>query len=369
MGFGAFIYGIYSRLPKLESRALKYGYSNARVRAMKGLLLKGSFLEELIRVGSIEGMTELLQRSGYKNDLAGASVGYSGSALIESAAARNFAKTVQKLVRITPKGDRKAISSLLMRWDLMNVKTIMHAKRLKKSYDETRAYLFEVGGLGEDDFRRLMKAEDNSILREMRRTEFGRKILASGSEEMRESFARAMAGVASFVKNESIIDSYVYLFMDQALSEAGGKEFDSIREILRKEIDARNIMIIERLKKHNTPRDRILSSLIKGGTMNERMVQKLMEAKDLNAVISIAGPKFRGLEFGEGKGLSELEIAFEKSIAAQKVHGFHRSILSAGVLIGFLLLKEEEINNLRKIAKGKEFRMSESEVRQMLVVV
>jgi vacuolar-type H+-ATPase subunit C/Vma6 len=37
--------------------------------------------------------------------------------------------------------------------------------------------------------------------------------------------------------------------------------------------------------------------------------------------------------------------------------------------VGFLLLKEEEINNLRKIAKGKEFRMSEEDVREMLVVV
>ncbi|MBS3068651.1 hypothetical protein J4450_08145 [Candidatus Micrarchaeota archaeon] len=53
------------KLPNIESRALKYGYSNARVRGMKGLLLKPAFLDELIKVRSIDAMVELLQ-SYYK---------------------------------------------------------------------------------------------------------------------------------------------------------------------------------------------------------------------------------------------------------------------------------------------------------------
>ena len=74
---------------KLESRAQRYGYSNARVKAMKGLLLKSSILDEMIRVGTVEAMVELLQRTGYKNDLAG-TVSYGGSSLIESGASKNF---------------------------------------------------------------------------------------------------------------------------------------------------------------------------------------------------------------------------------------------------------------------------------------
>ena len=58
-----------------------------------------------------------------------------------------------------------------------------------------------------------------------------------------------------------------------------------------------------------------------------------------------------------------------KSIAAQKLASFHRSILSVGVILGFLLIKEEEISNLRKIAKGKEFNLPENDVRDMLVIV
>jgi V/A-type H+/Na+-transporting ATPase subunit C len=366
--------GLSGMIPKIESRSLKYGYSNARVKAMKGFLLKGSFLDELIRVGSIEAMVEILQKTGYKADLAGASVSYGGSALVETAASSNFSRTVKKLIRITPKSDRKALEALLIRWDLLNLKTMMHAKRIKKSYEDVKPYLFDIGGLCEDDFKRIMKADEGNLMKELRRTDIGQKMLAIGtgqlSHQMKEKFTNALRSLDTFMQMEAIIDAYIYLFMDQVLSEVGGRDVSDIRQILRKEIDAKNIMIIERLKKHGMPREKIMGSLIRGGTMSDAMLDRFIDAKDLQAVIMLAKPKFHGLELrAERTGLADLEIAFEKSVTEQKVHAFHRAILSVGVVIGFLLLKEEELNNLRKIAKGKEFNLPEAEVRAMLVVV
>ncbi|MEW6035914.1 MAG: V-type ATPase subunit [Candidatus Micrarchaeota archaeon] len=364
--------GVAAALPKLESRALKYGYSNARVKAMKGLLLKSGFLDEMIRVGTIESMVELLQRTGYKADLSGASVSYGGSALIETAASKNFSRTVRKLIRITPKSDRGALQALLIRYDLLNLKTLMHAKRAKKSYDDVRPYLFEVGGLSEDDFRRIMKADEGSLTRELRRTDIGQKMLMMGTgqlnRQMKETFTNALRSLDTFMQMEAVIDAYIYVFMDEALAAIGGKEAASIREILRREIDAKNIMIVERLKRHSVPREKITGSLIRGGTLPDSLIGRIIDAKDLQAVAALARPKFQKLEL-RGTGLADLEIAFEKSIAAQKVLSFHRAMLSIGVIIGFLLLKEEELNNLRKIAKGKEFRIPEAEVMEMLVVV
>ena len=339
------------RLPKIESRALKYGYSNARVKAMKGQLLKQAFLEELIKVKSIEGMAELLQRSPYKADLSAASLEYSGARLIETAAARNFAGTVKKLVKIAPKDDRAALKALLVRWDLLNLKALLNGRRLKKNYDEVKPLLFDVGGLKEEEFRRILKADDNELVRQIRKSGLGGMVPSK------------MADPGNL---ESAMDTNVYGMLDKGLS-SGGKEALAIRRILKKEIDAKNIMIIERLKKHGTPAAKIRAGLIKGGTLSEQMVAKMIEAKDLPALMSIARGKFRRLEL-RGEKMTELEIAFEKAIAAEKVHAFAGAMLSAGVIFGFLLLKEEEINNLRKIAKGKEFGMSEPEVRSMLVV-
>jgi len=252
----------------LQSRGLKYGYSNARVKAMKGLLLKPSFLEDMIKLGSIEAMVELLQRTGYKNDLATASVHYAGSQLIEMAASQNFAKTVQQLLRITPKGDKQAVRALLVKWDLMNLKTLMHAKRLGQSYEQVKPYLFPVGGLSEEDFKRIIKAEEKDIFREVKRTELGGRMLSAStahfSKRMWEKFKSALRSVNMFLQMETIIDAYIYLLMDKGLAEVGGKEISYIRQILKKEIDEKNIMIIERLKKHGTEPKKIRENLIQG---------------------------------------------------------------------------------------------------------
>src|SRR5271157_4258572 len=215
------------RLPSISSRASKYGYSNARARAMRGLILKSASLDEMIRVGNVEAMAELMQRTSYKGEIASASVSYQGSQLIEMATSRNFSNLAKKLVKITPDSDKDAVSALLVRWDLMNIKTLLNARRLGKSYEEMRPYLFEVGGLDEDDFRALLKADNNSLVREIWKTKVGKK-MRSGKigNEIRE--AASKTGPDADTRMEAVIDTYLYLFMDKTLEQVGGKEIDAI---------------------------------------------------------------------------------------------------------------------------------------------
>ncbi len=350
----------------MGGRAMKYGYSNARVKAMKSLILKPAFLEELIRVNSVDAMVELLQRTGYRNDLAAAALVAGGSRLIEMAASRNFSRTAQKLIGIAPQSDRKGVRAMMIRWDLMNLKALLHARRLKRGYDDMKPYLFEVGGLSEDNFRNILKADDSNLARELKATELGRLMLSAAAPG-KEARGKADA----FVRLEGAIDTQVYVLMNRALTAVGGEDVGGIRRVLKKEVDAKNVMIIERLKAHGITRDRIEAELIRGGTLDKQTISRLLDAKDLSGLVAILKSRFAQLEIrGEGRSaLSQLEVALEKSLAAQKLTAFHRAVLSVGVVVGFMMLKEEEMNNLRKIAKGKEFRMPESEVREMLVIV
>lgn len=349
----------------LESPAMKYGYSNARIRAMKATLLKPALLEEMIRVGNVEAVAELLQKTGYKADLAALASVYTGSRLVDAAASRNFARTVRKVINVAPKSDQKAVRALLVRWDLINIKALLHARRLKKTYDEVRPYLFEVGELTSEDFRAILRADDANLKKELMKTEVGRRMLETPLPGEKK------AARGDITQQENAIDAYAYVLMNRALGELGGSDVGDVRRILKREVDAKNIMVIERLKRHDVPRTKIEASLIQGGGLPDATLSRLIEAKDLGAVATLIRKDFPNVEIrGEGKkGLTELEIALEKAIAMQKVILFHKAMLSLKVIIGFLLLKEEEMNNLRKIAKGKEFRMTESEIRNMLVIV
>lgn len=341
-----------------------YGYSTGRVKAMKSLLLRPAHLDEMIKVHSVEAMVELLQKTDYKADLAAAALGQQGSRIIEMGVSRNFSKVVKKLVGAAPETDKKALRALLIRWELNNLKILLNARRLGKGYEEIRPYLFEVGGMDEEDFARIMKADEAGLPRELRKTELGAKMLnlvPGGAGHKQDAIA----------KLEIAVDSEIYTIMDRALAGTRNEDVAPIRRLLKKEADARNIMIIERLKLHGTPRDKIEASLLHGGTLDKQTIGRLLEAKELSALPVLLKQRFPNLELkGEGrKALAELEISLEKSLAAQKLKAFHASVLSVGVIMGFLMLKEEEINNLRKVAKAKEFKMPESEVRDMLVII
>ena len=274
----------------IQSRALKYGYANSRVKAMKGLLLDSGTYDEMIRVKTTDGMIELLQRTSYKGDFLGEG-GDTGSQVVEIASAKNFSKTVRKILRFTPESDRPAVDALLRKWNILNMKTLIHAKQQGMSYREVKPYLFDIGGLSESDAERIMKAEGNELFNELKKTELGKEMLsvstADFSKNMRDIFNNALKNMNTFLQAESIIDAYAYLFMDKGLSEVGGKEITSIRRIMKKEIDAKNILIVERLKKYQFGKEEIQKYLIRGGTLKPSFVEKLIDAPDRQLSLSL----------------------------------------------------------------------------------
>ena len=200
---------------KIQSRALKYGYSNARVRGMKGLLLKAGFLDELIRVRSTDAMVELLQRTGYKEDLVSLSLRHKGSSLVELASSKNFNRVAKKIKVMAPRDDQHFIEAMLRRWDILNLKTLLNGLRLGRSYDSIKPYLFAVGSMDESDLERIGKAQD--ILSELRKTDFGRELLYQGkiTAKMRDYFKTALKNPDSFTQLQAILDGYSYIFIDK----------------------------------------------------------------------------------------------------------------------------------------------------------
>lgn len=360
-------------LPRIENRARKYGYSNARVKGMKGLLLSPTFLEELIKVRKVEGMVELLQRTHYGPDVTNLSIKYSGSALIELAAISHFGSIIRKIREIAPKDDVAVIDALLRKWDLLNLKMLINAKRIGRSFEEMAPYLVSTGTISAAEYERIAKADEMSILEEIKKTSLGQEMLAQSTaffnREMWIAFNNSLKSMDKFLQLQTIIDAYLYIFMDKGLLVSKNKDVERIRMILQKEVDARNILMIERLKSKGFDKARIKNYLLKGGTLSERMLSQLIEAKDLDAVGSVVKTRFPHLIINKKDTIIDLEIALEKAIAQEKLKAFHRSVLSIGVLLGFILLKEEELNNLRKIAKAKEFGISEEKIKEMLVVV
>ncbi len=348
------------------SRAAKYGYSNARVSAMKSLLLKKEFLSELARVRSVDAVIEQLERTYYKDDLVKLSIHYHGSELVQIASAFHFAEVVNKLERITPDSDRKAFNVMLTKWDIVNAKTILNARRIGRKYEDVAPFLIPIGSFSEQEVKGLLEGGGESVFLKFAKTHLGKRITSSrvvSSTELEKMFINLGAEEATRI--EAVLDAFYYSLYSTT-ERLSSPELAPIARVFRKEIDLRNLSIIARLKHHGITDEKEISKyFIKGGVRKFPAFAPVLAAKGDEETLKAASKMF-GLK-SVPQTLSDFEIMLNGTLAQARLDAFYRSVLSVGTILGFLFLKEEEINNIRKIAVGKEFGLPDEKITGTLV--
>ncbi|MEM4554879.1 MAG: V-type ATPase subunit [Candidatus Anstonellaceae archaeon] len=368
---------------RLAFKPLIYGYANARVRAMRTTLLSRRQAEELLRIKTNAGIAEYLSRTPYREDFAGIPPGINDEERIEIAVSKNFARVAQKLLRITPKQAKQLMFALLGRYDVHNIKTILLARKLGKSGQETEMLLLPAGSIRMQELERMMSAKNADELYDaIKNTQFGKKFLASEfskhlTKAQIQHALQAQEGVLELLL--AAIDSYYYSVVS---SEIVPEDNDSkvVLELVQKEADAKNIMTIMRLKQGKADKREIMKMIVWGGSLPKKQLEKMIAAKDALEVAKLASDFFASQtgkeefektqkKYEQDRRLSHFEVAFESSLARRSLRALRRSMMSVGTIAGFLFLKEEEMNNIRKIVRGKALGLSAEQIGQMLVVV
>lgn len=342
------------------NRPLKYGYSNARVSGMKGYLIKPEFYDELINAGSIDGMIELLQRTHYKEHLVSLSIIYKGSELIELAAGKHFGEMASRIKKVSPKSDVEVVEVFLKRWELMNYKTVFSGRMTGRDWKEIEPYIIPVGKMA--NYRKVGESSDAYTAFKM--TPIGREIFALGIGKFGKEKERMLVEAARkgdvLLQVFMLIDLYYYRYIQEIASKMLPADAFSILLFLRKEIDAKNISMVMRLREKKKD-ENVAEYLLPGGTAH---ANELIDAyKNDKAMLRLLSR----FDISEIKRPEEAEMEMEGWLAKRKSIIFHKSILNIGKILGFLLLKEEEENNLRKIARAHEFGLNKEEIRKMVV--
>ncbi|MFA5077107.1 MAG: V-type ATPase subunit [Candidatus Micrarchaeia archaeon] len=361
-GGTALVQRLYGALAEASPfyRPAKYGYSNARVSSMKSLLLKKEFLQELVRVRSIDAVIGMLERTPYKEELVKLSMKHHGSELVEVAAARHFASVAKKLVRIAPGEDRKAVDVLLTKWDVVNTKILLNARLTGKAYQDVAPFLMPLESLDEGEAKSLFEGKGTALFMRFVKTRLGKGLVESGmvsSTELEKIFMHF--GNAEIMKLELLLDRFYYsLYRKSGMFQS--REMAPIAKTFATEIDLKNATTIIRLKRHGvSDRKSISRFLMKDGSKPLKSFDQMIEARDEKDTLKAAAQLF-GLK-APPAGVVELEMEFEKMLGAAKVRAFYRTTLSLGTLLGFLLL------NIRKIATAKEFGTPDKKIEEMLV--
>ncbi|MCX8197959.1 MAG: V-type ATPase subunit [Candidatus Micrarchaeota archaeon] len=371
---------------RLVFKPLVYGYSNARVRAMRTTLLSRRQAEDLLKVRTNAAVAEYLSKTSYREDFSGMPLHVSDEDRLEIAISRNFARTAQKLMRITPPQGKPMLLAFLGRYDAHNLKTVLLAKKLMKSKSEIQNLLMPAGSLKPYELERMLSAKTPEELYDaIKSTEFGAKFLSSATIrhiprwQIKAALQHSESQAAQLDLLLSALDSYYY---EVASSAASGADRDSkiLLGLIRAEADAKNAITIMRMKKGGADKRSIMKHMVEGGSFSKERLEQMAEAKDFNEVAKLASGFFisetgRGefasaeKKYAQDGQISHFEVVFESSIARRSLKVLRRSMMSIGAIAGFLFLKEEEMNNIRKIVRGKALGIPPEKVAEMLVLV
>jgi vacuolar-type H+-ATPase subunit C/Vma6 len=357
-----------------------YGYGNARLRAMRGRLLKEADYLELLRKASIEEFITALTETPYKEDVEAALLRVGGAPCVYEAVRTNLTRTLRKICDFFQGKPSTLVSILLRRWDRHNLLTILRGQSREVSAEMVLSAIVPVGQL------------DELVLRELARQPGLRATLdlmntwqLPYAKALRRVQARAGA-VTTFDTLELALNRFHYASLRESLSRGNGNH-DLVREQLAIEIDLINISTALRLvrrpdlvslvqRRYHATDVRPLLIEPGGYLSSGRLARLVAEASGLEGVLrGLSDTRYGpGLEAGWSRSQSggsipvlirELERWQANRIAAM----FSRDSLSIAIPIGYLGCKELEIANLRLLAQAVALDIKREQVRRDLIIV
>ena len=340
-------------------------YVNARVRGMYSHLFDHAALESLIGKPDLAALITALGESPYRDAIASACTGTQTLTCVEQGLRANLATTFRKLMELVSDGRGATYLAIyLWRWDARNLHTILRGKHIRADTTVIRSALAPPGHLGEEILTALLKEPDVrgviDLLATFHETMFAKPLTAALPE---------YAQTKSTAVLEASLDQHIAESSLSLLSEKGTDE-DAFRAFLQAEIDATNIRTAMMTVTDGVEPADAVKFIVPGGTLSPKVVSRMFNAQDLPGVISVLeGTRFAPLTRLRmpGGGVpppSRYERFLELGLVHEGIALFRLHPFSLVLPVGFLMLKENEVTNLRIIARCKVAGMPTDELEE-----
>jgi len=347
-----------------------YGYANARIRGMRSRLLTRAFLDDLIETPDIQQFITKLQQTEYGPDLDETLIHGRDAAAVDEALKNNMIRTYQKVLHFLNDEASYIVTTLLGRWDVFNLKTIIRGKHMHLSTADIRDGLLPAGQLTSIDLEALSSADDVRAVVDTAVT-WGLPFASA----MRDGFARfTQSGELADV--ELALDRYYADWAATRLQKTRGN-IGTAKRILGIQVDTMNLVMVFRLQKADTesivPDQFYLGG---GAAVSRELYADLAPLSDVDEVLD----RLRGTPYGklldevavkyiEENSISVFERALEDYLMRRALAVGAGDPLGIGIGIAYLWAKQNEITNLRIIVKGKSVGMPVDRVRREMILV
>jgi V/A-type H+-transporting ATPase subunit C len=344
--------------------AMKYAYSNTRVKAMESKLVGRDALERMLAAKEPESIAAMLLQTDYKAEVERLGGVRAMGTLIDFALSKNLGRETSKLIAVSPKDQRPIMIAVAGEWDVNNMKILIEAAASKKSYDDISRYIIDTEYTGLDAAREVASAKsvEDAISWLSTHTPYA-NLLARALDAYKRT--RSAAEAADALERE------YYLKLGSTIHKLAGIDREAAA-LIRSRIDMKNVLFLLEAKKHGGDFKMVSARILPNGTIPVHALERLFnESKGVEELArSVKAFDLRGAaaEYSsvKTKPLMVFEIAMLNEIFRRALRGVRHSVLSFGALVAFLYLKEVEVFTIRILIKGRGYGLSDDEIRGMI---
>jgi V/A-type H+-transporting ATPase subunit C len=315
----------------------------ARVSGKKKKLYDESDYEKFLKM-EVNAISRKMGEGDYRMEIDELGAKYKGATLIENALNRNLANTYGKLIEVASSDAKPVIRTYLRKFDISNIKRILRWKKSDQSEDLERIINL-LGTMNIDlDFVREKSFEEiiENIEFKDSKVDYGSKLREADSIE----------------DIERILDDLYAKEIKKVAENSGSEEF---RRLIEEEQFNDDLKLAVRMKKYDTERENIENRLF---NYTDRL-EEVLEAESFEEAFEEA----KNITDIEAENLEEFEHALDQKRLEKALKALHREPLGLSSVIGYLVAKETEIENLRMIARAKETGIKNTEtIKEKLVI-
>lgn len=343
-----------------------YANATTRVKSRKAFLLSRETFHKLLQM-DVPEISRFIGESRYKVEMDELATKYGGIDLMEHALNLNLARDFGEIMGFCKGELSLLIGSYLNRWDVWNIKSILRGKNFGAPEEEIRETLVPAGSMGMQKLNELIRKDTIADVVDGLAGTIFHKPLASAMDEYNKT--RLLSPI------ENVLDQTYYANL-LTIDIPNTKADELFINFIRHEIDFINLRTLFRLKREGVEHDKIMAYVIPGGArFAPDDIRKLAQAPSYAEFLGmlkeypnwddISGAVQRSQETGS---LNAVEIALRKGLIAYGDKISHLYPLSITPILGYIIRKNTEVNNLRIIARGKESGLSDEVIKNQLVI-
>ncbi|MBW7957140.1 MAG: V-type ATPase subunit [Deltaproteobacteria bacterium] len=342
-------------------------YFNARVRGLRGKLLKSQDYEALIQSEGPAQAVDRLRSSAYGPDIEAALARFvSVEEAFPAALKSSLSDSFELLWKLAPEGARPFLKAVFSIWEIFDLKAIIRGISRGVRSEDIRDVLIPAGELDTAALNTLLSSRDLQDLAGFLRT--------WGS-----IYAKPVSkGLPAFIKNGRTAEMEIALDRHSAealLSALEGEWLDVsiMRGWAAMRVDFINITTLVKISGEAYTPEGAGEFFVRGGkALRKNEFIRLSELKKREELFDalrglITEPAIKGvLDSGDPRDPALLEESAEKALEKRLAATAVSEPLSIALGAAYIHMKVGETRNLRLIFRGKLFGMPEDEIKKLM---